>query len=192
MSTPRAILFVDGENLTFRYQEGLSSGQTPHSDVQHETDCFVWHPGMTTWSNFDLVRVCYYTSVVGDDSKVTGLKRRMSTITYRCRPEINSELTGQVVPIVFKKSAKNQKTRNVDIQIVIDIMRFALSDAIDLVYLASGDGDYLPLVSEVMRHGKQVYVAAFSSGLNAELTHSVDEFFNLDGVFFVPQGTNAS
>jgi len=71
-------------------------------------------------------------------------------------------------------------------------MRFALSDAIDLVYLASGDGDYLPLVSEVMRHGKQVYVAAFSSGLNAELTHSVDEFFNLDGVFFVPQGTNAS
>jgi uncharacterized LabA/DUF88 family protein len=52
------------------------------------------------------------------------------------------------------------------------------------VYLASGDGDYLPLLQEVMRRGKQVEVLAFSSGLNEQLTYSVDRFLSLDEVFF--------
>ena len=34
-------------------------------------------------------------------------------------------------------------------------------DNIDTVYLIAGDGDYLPIISEVIRMGKQVYLAAF-------------------------------
>jgi uncharacterized LabA/DUF88 family protein len=63
-------------------------------------------------------------------------------------------------------------------------MRFAFTDEIDRVYLASGDGDYLPLIQEVMRRGKQVELLAFSSGLNNALPYSADNFFNLDPVFF--------
>jgi uncharacterized LabA/DUF88 family protein len=63
-------------------------------------------------------------------------------------------------------------------------MRFAFTDEIDRVYLASGDGDYLPLIEEVMRRGKQIELLAFSSGLNYTLPYSVDSFNELDIVFF--------
>ena len=71
-----------------------------------------------------------------------------------------------------------------DIQIVIDVMRFAFTDEVERVYLASGDGDYLPLISEVMRRGKQVELLAFSSGLSGALPYSVDSFYSLDNLFF--------
>ena len=69
------------------------------------------------------------------------------------------------------------------------MMRFAHNPGIDHIVLVSGDGDYLPLLAEVMRLGKQVYVAALSSGLNGALRHSVDEFLNLDEVFFKQTAT---
>ena len=90
------------------------------------------------------------------------------------------------MPVVFKKPRQSQKTRNVDIQVVIDVMRFAFTDEVERVYLVSGDGDYLPLLDEVMRRGKQVEVLALSDGLNDKLSHSVDRFYDLDPVFFRP------
>ena len=55
------------------------------------------------------------------------------------------------MPVVFKKPKQSQKTRNVDIQIVIDVMRCAHSDQFEQIYILSGDGDYLPLVRELGR-----------------------------------------
>lgn len=186
MSLPRSILFVDGENLTMRYQALLAAGMRPQQDVVHEQDVFVWHPKITRNVNFQLVkvvRVCYYTSIVGDEQQVTEVKRKLAQIQFETRAD-DGGMSGQIVPVVFKKPSKSQKTRNIDIQIVIDVMRFAFTDEIDRVYLASGDGDYLPLIQEVMRRGKQVELLAFSSGLNNALPYSVDNFFNLDPVFF--------
>jgi uncharacterized LabA/DUF88 family protein len=186
MSLPRSILFVDGENLCMRYQEMLAAGSSPRPGVVHLPDTFVWHSRMTRTDNFQLckiVRVCYYTSVVGDEPQVVEVKQQLSQIDFESRGDDGS-MGGRIVPVVYKKPAKSRKTRNVDIQIVIDIMRFAFTDEIDRVYLASGDGDYLPLVQEVMRRGKQVELLAFSSGLNGSLRYSVDNFYSLDDVFF--------
>lgn len=187
MSLPRSILFVDGENLTMRYQAMVAAGSVPREPVFHVPDVFVWHEKITQNSHFELykvIRTCYYASVVGDEKQVIEIKRQLAQIQFTTVAD-NGGISGQIVPIVFKKPARSQKTRNVDIQIVIDIMRFAFTDEIDRVYLASGDGDYLPLVEEVMRRGKQVELLAFSSGLNGALPYSVDRFFNLDSVFFV-------
>ena len=63
-------------------------------------------------------------------------------------------------------------------------MRYAFTDEIDRVFIASGDGDYLPLLTKVMRRGKQVEVLSFSSGLNEVLPYSVDRFTLLDTPFF--------
>jgi uncharacterized protein (TIGR00288 family) len=189
MSLPRAILFVDGENLTFRFQDMVASGLKPNSHVVHAPDVFVWHNKLMKNHEFDLwkvVRVCYYTSVAGDDLKIVDVKNQLSQIRFLSRGD-DGATEAQIVPIVFKKLAKSQKTRNVDIQIVIDIMRFAFTDEIDRVYLASGDGDYLPLISEVMRRGKQVELLAFSSGLSDALRYSVDSFYSLDKLFFGPE-----
>jgi len=56
---------------------------------------------------------------------------------------------------------------------------------IDVVYLVSGDGDYMPVLQEAVRMGKQVYVAAFSSGFNESLVTIADEFRSLDTIYFI-------
>ena len=50
----------------------------------------------------------------------------------------------------------------------------------------TGDGDYLPLLLEIQRQGKQVFVAAFSAGLNPMLKRRADQFYLLDATAFSP------
>jgi uncharacterized LabA/DUF88 family protein len=51
--------------------------------------------------------------------------------------------------------------------------------------LIAGDGDYVPLVLELKRLGKVVYVGFFAaSGLNPELRLASDGFFELEPFFF--------
>ena len=66
----------------------------------------------------------------------------------------------------------------------VDILTHTYQNNLDVVYLQSGDGDYIPLIKEIIRMGKQVYVAAFSSGLNPDLKTIADEFRDLDVVYF--------
>ena len=180
----RTILFVDGENLVFRYQDELKSGRVAADGVIHEPDCFVWHPRITHISHFGLFRVYYYTTVIGDDDRVEEIKQRLSSIVFNATGPDNIGITGQVVPIVFKKLQKSRKTRVVDIHLIIDVLRYTHLNAIEIVYLVGGDEDYLPLINEVMREGKQVYIGALTSGLAKSLTYTCDEFFDLDKLFF--------
>ena len=184
--SPRSILFVDGENLTFRYQDMLKLGHVPRTETVHVQDTYVWNSNVTR-SRYDalenVIRVHYYTSATGDHDKIAELQQQLSKQSY-VSPTTGNFHHGQVVPLVFKKQAQSKKTRNVDIQIVIDIMRYAFTDAIDRVYLASGDADYTPLITEVMRRGKQVELLAFSSGLSPALPPLVDRVHKLDDKFF--------
>lgn len=68
--------------------------------------------------------------------------------------------------------------------LTIDALRHTYNDSMDILYFISGDGDYVPLVQEVMRQGKKVIVGALSDGLNPELRRIPDEFIDLDRVFF--------
>jgi len=184
MSLPRSILFLDGENLVMRYQEMIASGMEHDARVVHIPDVFVWHPNIIRFHELrKVIRVACYTSIVGDEVRVIEAKRTIAQNSYMSIAD-DGGMHGQIIPVVFKKLSRSQKTRNVDIQIVIDVMRYAFTDEIDRVYLASGDGDYLPLLTEVMRRGKQVELLAFSSGLNEQLQYSVDRFHSLDTVFF--------
>lgn len=167
-----------------RFQDMVAAGAVPDSRVVHIQDVFVWHPNLIRWHDLrKVIRVGCYTSVVGDDDKIVEIKKLIAKTEYSSVAD-DGGMPGQIVPVVFKKQAKSRKARNVDIQIVIDVMRYAFTDEIDRVYLASGDGDYLPLLQEVMRRGKQVEVLAFSSGLNEQLSYSVDRFLPLDHIFF--------
>lgn len=184
MSIPTSIAFIDGENLVFRYQALLDAGGVPRKDVVHIKDTFVWSPRVTKWCMMNLRRVYYYMSAIGDDVALTKIKETIASTKFRYDYTDDAEGHGQLVPVIFKKPAKSYKTRQVDIQITIDMMRFAHNDAIDALYLVSGDGDYLPLMREVMRYGKEVYVAALSSGMSRELRFSADDFQELDSYFF--------
>lgn len=187
MAIPKAQIFVDGENITMRYQAMLDEGFVPKKDVIHYRDIFVWHPEITQWSMLDIIRVSYYTSVVGDELKIAKIMNKISNVGYKFTYESGDTLPGEhsICPHIYKKSKKAIKTRLVDINIIIDVMRCAFSDNVDLIYLISGDGDYLKLLEEVGRKNKTIYLSAFTSGFNQDLYPLVDVWRDLDDIFFI-------
>jgi uncharacterized LabA/DUF88 family protein len=180
----KVLAFVDGENLVCRYQAMLEAGRHPKPDVVHVKDSFVWHPGMTTWTIINLVRCAYYTSVVGDTNAVRALESKIAGTVFESRGLGNVVGYARLQPRVHKRGSKQKKTKVVDVDVTIDIMRAALTMPIDGIFLFSGDGDYLSLIREVSRSSKQIHVGAFSSGLALELKNNVEGFLDLDHIFF--------
>ena len=80
MNQGKRAIFVDGENLVFRYQEMCTAGRTPKAGIIHIPDVFVWHSGITQSGDIDLLRVGYYTSAVGDDAKLDELRLKIARI----------------------------------------------------------------------------------------------------------------
>lgn len=170
-----------------RYQALLAEGRTPIEGNVHVQDVFIWQPGWMRWRsliNTDIFRVNYYTSMVGDDDAIASLCDQISSNSYSGYGDYYGQC--QLYPRVYKKLKRSTKSRLVDINITIDSMRHAYSDAVDVVYLLSGDGDFVHLVEELARSGKKVCLGAFSSGLEPRLKASVDRFVLLDDLFFQP------
>lgn len=65
-----------------------------------------------------------------------------------------------------------------DVGIVIDAIRIAPS--IDVLVLASGDGDFIALVDYLKNQGKRVEVIAFGRSSARGLKESADEFIDLE------------
>lgn len=181
MSSPVSIVFIDGENLVARYQEMLREGAKPKNEVIHKKDEFLWHPGIAILTGCMVKRIGFYTTKTGDSNAILELANEISETRYR-----HPMGTGFLNPHVFKKARRGQKTKSVDINIVTDVLRHTFNNSVDHILLLSGDGDYLPTIEESMRHGVHVSVGAFSSGLNKHLKANVDEFFELDSIFFQP------
>lgn len=188
----RTMYFVDGENLVMRYQAMAANGQEPKENVIHEPDVFVWRDGVIGLSSArrpfdDIIRVTYYASCVGSDEDIAKVRQSIKKLTYRFRagmPTVAGTDTATIYPRVFKKPKKAMKSRAVDINITIDILRHTFDDSVDRITLISGDGDFIPLAEEVMRKGKLFTVMALSSGLNPNIPDSVDDFYCLDSEFF--------
>ncbi len=65
-----------------------------------------------------------------------------------------------------------------DVGIVIDAIRMAPS--VDVLVLASGDGDFVSLVEYLKNQGKRVEAMSFGRSTSSELIEEVDEFVDLD------------
>ena len=62
-----------------------------------------------------------------------------------------------------------------DVGIAIDIV--SMLEALDVVILASGDGDFCPLAELIKRQGKRVEVVAFEHNTSMDLQRIADQFF---------------
>jgi len=65
-----------------------------------------------------------------------------------------------------------------DIGIAVDAIRIAPN--VDVLVLASGDGDFVPLVEYLKNQGKRVEVVAFGKTTSSRLKEVADEFIDLD------------
>lgn len=189
-SLGRMMVFIDGENLVARYQSMIDAGRKPLGDVRHRKDTYVWsfpsvQPGLNVIS-----RATYYTYAVGSADLVDEVAAELQAQRFQQYSIPGENFTAQLVqtlyPRVFSKP-KNRSGKGVDIQMTVDVLTNVYQNNLDTVYLASGDGDYAPLIHEAQRMGKHVIVAALSSGLSPKLKLIADGFFNLDGCYFEPE-----
>ena len=180
----KTLILIDGENLVLRYQAMLEEGKEPVSGVLHKTDSFIWHGLIPAVSNWDIIRISYYTTKVGDDDSIMNLRKEISMIEYSFYNNMSENRIGTINPHIFKKGSRTYRNKSIDINITIDALRHTYNNSIDTIYLLSGDGDYLPLIEEIMKQGKSVFIGAFSNGLNPALEYTSDDFINLDEIFF--------
>jgi uncharacterized LabA/DUF88 family protein len=175
------MLFVDGENFTIRAQELARQEGLPLdiSPTHHLRDVFVWFPGWGPLNGSHLrhifpventlgTRAYYYASVVGDNEKVAAVRRSLRDLGFD--------------PQVFKRPTGMAKSKGVDITLTKDMLSHAFQDHYDDAVLIAGDGDYVPLVGEVKRQGKRVYVGFFERnglGLSEDLRLTADLFADL-------------
>jgi len=167
----------------------LDTGKIPRQDNVYIPDCFIWNQRILDQDIWDLKRISYYTSVVGDDERVKNVRREIAEVTYETDADHtgNEKLfgSGQIVPFVRKKSSRSRKESVCDIAIAVDVMRACYRDHAENIWIFSGDGDFVNLVEEAVHSGKRVYLSALSSGLAEELRYVVDEFISLDDALFL-------
>jgi len=192
----RMMVFVDGENLVARYQAMLDSGRKPSHEVHHRPNVYVWSPG-AVWPGMSVVlRATYYTYAVGSEEIVLEIANEIRALTYvQYNPpghHLAPRLGDTLYPKVLRKVKNSRNAKGVDIQLTVDVLSNAYQNNLDVVYLITGDGDYAPLIAECQRQGKQVFVAALSSGLNQSLKVVADRFIDLDNYFVGPVDESAA
>ena len=65
-----------------------------------------------------------------------------------------------------------------DVGMAVDAIRTL--GIVDVIVLASGDGDYIPLVEYLKNQGRRVEVMAFGRSASSKLKEIADEFIDLD------------
>jgi hypothetical protein len=187
----RWMLFVDGENFTIRAQKLASdNGVALHAGPEFLPDVFVWMPGVrptaaltnTAYAPLKVqpnaIRSHYYTCVTGDDAKVLSVRQALRSLGFH--------------PEVFKKQKDQPKAKGVDIALSKDFLSHAFLGNYDVAVLIAGDGDYVPLIAEVKRLGKVVYLAFFEEcGLSPDLRLAADNYFDM-GQFFLDRWKNVT
>ena len=69
---------------------------------------------------------------------------------------------------------------NMDVEMAIDIVNAAYTVRPDIVVIASGDGDMLPVIQLLRKMGIRAEVASFQSGAARKLTIQASGFISLD------------
>ena len=187
------MIFIDGENLLLRYEamreergepsgprDALNLGASPQ--VTYVPGRYVWHPLTAAVHGHEIIRATYYTHVVGDVNKVKEINTALAALHFD--KHWASESPHTLTPWIFHKKKDSKKEKTVDVKMTVDILTHVHHDNVDSVYLVTGDGDFLPVIKEAVHSGKNVYLAALSSGLHPDLKNYVDDFRDLDPLYF--------
>ncbi len=74
--------------------------------------------------------------------------------------------------------AGGAKKANWDVDLAVDAIK--LAPKLDAVILATGDGDFVPLIEYLQNVGCQVEVISFGKATSAKLIEACDDFIDLD------------
>lgn len=74
--------------------------------------------------------------------------------------------------------SSGSKKADWDVGLAIDAVK--LADKLDVIVLASGDGDFVPLVEYLKMNGCQVEVITFGKSASGKLKEAADDFIDMD------------
>lgn len=105
---------------------------------------------------------------------VRHLREVIATRRADLPPRLAAELTA-----LCEQDVAYYVEKQVDVLIAVDMVGMAQRDEYDLAYLISADGDFVPVVREIHRHGKRVFIASPWRG--HQLARAADAFIHLSG-----------
>ncbi len=95
----------------------------------------------------------------------------------------------KVVSKDIRKYGDGRIKANLDIELVVDLMR--LAQHIDIAVVVSGDGDFAPAIRAVQQMGVRVEVISFSGNTSSDLKEVCDDFYEITQIARVEKGARS-
>ena len=160
----RVMIFIDGSN----FYHGLKNNScNPKIDFSKLASLLC--------DGRKLIRTYYYNAVAKQEDDPSRYKDQQRFFeSLRNTPYLT---------VKFGRLEKRGSTfveKGVDINIAVDMLSAAYSDAYDTAILITSDGDFVSAVEAVKDRGKHVENAYFKKGQSRHLRQTCDKFFLLN------------
>lgn len=166
----RVTIFIDGSNFYHCLRMNLGDRRI---DFQRFANALC-----NRATKRKLIRVYYYTVFLKEEDGIEKYKDQQRFLTkLRSFPYFDLKF-GRL-----EKRGDTHVEKGVDINIAVDMLELAYSDAYDTAILVSGDGDYVAAVEAIKRRGKHVENVFFQKGGSYHLSKSSDVFISLNEQF---------
>jgi uncharacterized LabA/DUF88 family protein len=125
----------------------------------------------------DFVRAYAYTGLDPDNENQRQFHSFLTRSGYK------------VVSKDIRKYGDGRIKANLDIELVVDLMRMA--DHIDIAVVVSGDGDFAPAIRAVQQEGVRVEVVSFRGNTSSDLIEVADVFTDISQIARVEKGARS-
>ena len=128
-------------------------------------------------ANRDFVRAYAYTGLDPENENQRQFHAFLARSGYK------------VVSKDIRKYGDGRMKANLDIELVVDMMRMA--EKLDIAVVISGDGDFAPAIAAVQQQGVRVEVVSFRGNTSSDLIDVADVFIDITNVAKVEKGVRS-
>ena len=132
----------------------------------------------TITANRDLIRAYAYTGLDPDNENQKAFHNFLDRNNYK------------VVSKDVRKYGDGRFKANLDIELVVDLVR--LAPKLDIAVVISGDGDFAPAIRAVQDMGVRVEVVSFRANTSSDLIDVADQFIEITSIAKVEAGGSRS
>ena len=131
----------------------------------------------TLTANRDLVRAYAYTGLDPENENQKAFHNFLARNNYK------------VVSKDVRKYGDGRFKANLDIELVVDLVR--LAPKLDIAVVISGDGDFAPAIRAVQDMGVRVEVVSFRANTSSDLVEVADQFIEITTIAKVEAGARS-
>lgn len=159
----RAFVFIDGNNLYYRIKS-IAEHYNRENGNKYSTISFKFKDFCNSFKpdETEIVEIHYYVGQVKRFWNRNHKDYARSEKMYADQQRLVGYLQKDGISIKFGKLLKDPDSKGtyhekgVDVQIAVEMIRFARENKYDIAYLLSSDSDLIPAVKEVKSFGKEI------------------------------------